>query len=310
MAKNKAKRKAAREEALEKASVETLEGELAKIEELKRAGLATNEKVQRVKVLEDALARREAQRDADAARGAPAPAPVPKVKNIGALRAPSSGMELATTAAARADSGLGERRVQDSVYYHPTLNPTGKAPPGKPQKYKAASQIRAEAEDAERAGEDEDGEDDGWGVVGEPRAGSGAEASASPGTLDVWIDGVGPPPLGPPPPLPPPPGAQRHRPPPGRRRAGRRAAAGAAGPPPRASRSPPPPGLRRVRPPCRPLGAPTGIAGDDESFPCRLRHPAVPVIAARRPAGHFGGPARARRRARPPRARVQPAPAP
>ena len=140
MAKNKAKRKAAREDALEKASVETLEGELAKIEELKRAGLATNEKVQRVKVLEDAVARRKAQRDADAARGAPAPAPVPKVKNIGALRAPSSGLELATTAAARADSGLGERRVQDSVYYHPTLNPTGKAPPGKPQKYKAASQ--------------------------------------------------------------------------------------------------------------------------------------------------------------------------
>ena len=95
MARNKAKRKAAREEALEKASVETLEGELAKIEELKRAGLATNEKVQRIKVLEDAIARQKAQREADAARGAPAPAPVPKVKNIGALRAPSSGLDLA-----------------------------------------------------------------------------------------------------------------------------------------------------------------------------------------------------------------------
>ena len=207
--------------------METLEGELAKIEELKRAGLASNEKVQRIKVLEDAIARHKAQREANAAKGAPAPAPMPKVKNIGALRAQSSGLELATTAAARADSGLGERRAQDSVYYHPTLNPTGKPPPGKPQKYKAASQIRAETEDAAAAAADEDDEDDGWGVVGEPRIGSGAETSASAGGLEVWIDGVGPPPRDPPPPLAPPPG-----------------------PPPRAAPGPPPgppPGQARRR---------------------------------------------------------------
>ena len=216
MAKNKAKRKAAREEALEKASVETLEGELAKIEELKRAGLATNEKVQRVKVLEDALERRKAQRDADAARGAPAPAPVPKVKNIGALRAPSSGWSSRTTAAARADSGLGERRVQDSVYYHPTLNP-GKAPPGKPQKYKAASQIRAEAEDAER-GEARTARTAAGGSSA--RAPARARRRALAGNARRVTDGVGPPPLGPPPPLPPPPGA-----PPG----------AASGPPPTAA---------------------------------------------------------------------------
>ena len=125
------------------------------------------------------------------------------MKNIGALRVVSAGKELATSGT-RFDSGLGERNVRDSVYYHPTLNPTGRPPPGKPQKYKAASTIRAEEEaEAEDAAEEEE-EDDGWGVIGEPRAGSGAEASVS---GDLWVHGVGPPPQGPPPPLPPPPGA-------------------------------------------------------------------------------------------------------
>lgn len=31
--------------------------------------------------------------------------------------------------------GVPEQRPENSVYYHPTLNPTGTPPPGKPQRY-------------------------------------------------------------------------------------------------------------------------------------------------------------------------------
>ena len=96
-------------------------------------GLASNEKLQRMTQLEKAIEWHEEQRKANAARGAAPAAPVVKVKNLGALRVRGSGTEI-VAAGARVDSGLGERRPQDSVYYHPTLNPTGRPPPGKPQK--------------------------------------------------------------------------------------------------------------------------------------------------------------------------------
>jgi hypothetical protein len=31
--------------------------------------------------------------------------------------------------------------LQDSIYFHPTLNPTGAPPPGKPPMYKSAAGI-------------------------------------------------------------------------------------------------------------------------------------------------------------------------
>jgi len=67
VAKNKLKRKTQRDEALETASVESLEAELRKIEDAKRLGVASNEKVQRVKALEDAIARQREQRKSEAA---------------------------------------------------------------------------------------------------------------------------------------------------------------------------------------------------------------------------------------------------
>ncbi len=36
-------------------------------------------------------------------------------------------------------------RPEDSVYYHPQLNPTGVPPPGKPARYRSAPQIEAAA---------------------------------------------------------------------------------------------------------------------------------------------------------------------
>lgn len=35
--------------------------------------------------------------------------------------------------------GVLDRRPEDSVYYHPTLNPSGMPPPGKPQRYETGS---------------------------------------------------------------------------------------------------------------------------------------------------------------------------
>ena len=164
VAKNKAQRKSARDDALKTADVASLRDELHKLHQHKKLGLASNEKLDRIKVLERAIEEREEERRAKAAKGAPEPAPAVKVKTIGALRA--RGTEIVAAGTARVDSGLGERRPQDSVYYHPTLNPTGRPPPGKPQKYKSA----ADAGEADEAAEDEDeDEDDGWGIIGQPR---------------------------------------------------------------------------------------------------------------------------------------------
>ena len=192
IAKNKAKRKEAREDALKSADVGTLRAELSRLEQHKRMGLASNEKLQRMTQLEKAIEWHEEQRKANAARGAAPAAPVVKVKNLGALRVRGSGSEI-VAAGARVDSGLGERRPQDSVYYHPTLNPTGRPPPGKPQKYKANAGAY---DDDGVAGEEGDNEDDGWGVPGEPCVVPAADAEDA---------GILPPPPGPPPSDAPPP---------------------------------------------------------------------------------------------------------
>ena len=87
MAKNKAQRKSARDDALKTADVASLRDELHKLHQHKKLGLASNEKLDRIKVLERAIEEREEERRAKAAKGAPEPAPAVKVKTIGALRA-------------------------------------------------------------------------------------------------------------------------------------------------------------------------------------------------------------------------------
>lgn len=37
--------------------------------------------------------------------------------------------------------GVPEQRPENSVYYHPTLNPSGVPPPGKPQRYKTDPSV-------------------------------------------------------------------------------------------------------------------------------------------------------------------------
>lgn len=39
--------------------------------------------------------------------------------------------------------GAAVYRPEDSVYYHPQLNPEGKPPPGKPQRYRSVPQLEA-----------------------------------------------------------------------------------------------------------------------------------------------------------------------
>ena len=39
--------------------------------------------------------------------------------------------------------GVPEQRPENSVYYHPTLNPSGTPPPGKPQRYRTAPALPA-----------------------------------------------------------------------------------------------------------------------------------------------------------------------
>eukprot|EP00740_Mantoniella_antarctica_P016588 CAMPEP_0181373738 /NCGR_PEP_ID=MMETSP1106-20121128/15571_1 /TAXON_ID=81844 /ORGANISM="Mantoniella antarctica, Strain SL-175" /LENGTH=241 /DNA_ID=CAMNT_0023491521 /DNA_START=76 /DNA_END=797 /DNA_ORIENTATION=- len=181
IAKNKASRKTQRDETLKSTDVGTLKAELARLEQQKKMGLGSNEKNQRIKQLEDSVVWHEEQRVANEAKP-PAPAPVvPKVKNIGALQ--KTGLELMSAGTgARGGAGLGERRHQDSVYYHPTLNPTGRPPPGKPQKYKAMT----DREDDKQEGDDDDDDDDeeeideefGFGGIGLPLAPPPVAASA------------------------------------------------------------------------------------------------------------------------------------
>ena len=101
------------------------------------------DKEHRIKQLENGIKWHEEQRKTNAGK-APAPAPaVPKVKGIGALK----GMEVVVAGSTGSRGlGLGTYRPQDSVYYHPTLNPTGRPPAGKPQKYKAVSDYQEEEE--------------------------------------------------------------------------------------------------------------------------------------------------------------------
>jgi len=51
--------------------------------------------------------------------------------------------------AAPGGHGVPEQQPGDSVYYHPTLNPSGTPPPGKPQRYKTTAMLEA----AQSAGE-------------------------------------------------------------------------------------------------------------------------------------------------------------
>ena len=170
IAKNKALRKTHRDETLKTADVGTIKAELANLDRQKRMGITTNEKTQRMKLLEAALASREEQRKSEEAKPPPPATVVPKVKTFGALQ--KTGLELVSTG--RGGAGLGERRPQDSVYYHPTLNPTGRPPPGKPQKYKAVADCDEEKKDGDEEDDDEEEIDEefGFGGFGLPLAGT------------------------------------------------------------------------------------------------------------------------------------------
>ena len=150
LAKNKAARKEAREDALQKSDIGSLRAELKRLQAEKSMNREmARDKEQRMKQLENGIKWHEEQRKTNAGK-TPAPAPaLPKVKGIGALK----GLEVVVAGSTGSRGlGLGTFRPQDSVYYHPTLNPTGRPPAGKPQKYKAASEYH----DEEEAGADED----------------------------------------------------------------------------------------------------------------------------------------------------------
>ena len=292
--------------------METLEGDAQAVGA--RRGLATNEKVQRVKA-ERMRSRTRCVRHAAkcsswyAARTARAPAPVPKVKNIGALR----GAELPGWSSRR-------RRRRAAVGAGRAARPgLGVLPPHAEPHRESASREAAEvqgrvADPRGGGGRGARGEDGRrgrrLGVVGEPRAGSGAEAGPRRrerstcgstgsdrrrwphrrrcrrrrgrprGGIGTRLGGTLRPGTRPPgaPPVPP--------------RGLRRASAGSAAP--RAAS----PGARR---------ASSAMTRDPPVPP--PPPPAVPVIAAAPPAVPAGQGAAPGGAPAPPRARVQPAPA-
>ncbi|XP_010546044.1 PREDICTED: WW domain-binding protein 11 isoform X2 [Tarenaya hassleriana] len=72
-------------------------------------------------------------------------------------------------------------KPEDSVYYHPTLNPTGAPPPGKPPMYKSSIGAR---------------------IPLDGTSSSGAASSSNPESEDIALAAPPPPPPPPPPPLP------------------------------------------------------------------------------------------------------------
>ena len=139
-----------------------------------------------------------------------------------------------------------EPRPEDSLYFHPVLNPTGAPPPGKPAKYRAPQPVRATG--TGRSLPPPESPTHGAGQGQQPPPQAGATLLGAPPGFPTPLDPVGispppgvwPPPPGPPPAVLPPPSA----------------------PPPAAL--PPPPG-----PPPPDLGAPTG---EGRAPPAREQH--------------------------------------
>ena len=137
LAKNKARRAEARASAAQRKDLSELEEEREKLERAKRApppgARVREDKIdERLRWLSKQIDQKSSSDAADRAAGRPAPRARPRT--------------LACTAyAVGAES---ERKPEDSVYWHPTLNPTGRPPPGKPQKWKAGVGAEAGGGDA------------------------------------------------------------------------------------------------------------------------------------------------------------------
>ena len=115
VAKNKAARREARERAADASSVKELEDEL---ERLRRAESVPGARVDRLRDKAAWLAKRVEEKRASG-----------RVDGSGARRAVPASRAHAVGATAA-------RRPEDSAYYHPTLNPTGRPPAGKPWKWR------------------------------------------------------------------------------------------------------------------------------------------------------------------------------
>lgn len=115
-AKNKARRRAARERAVDAASVEELEDELAR---LARARAVPGARVDRLGDRAAWLTKRVEEKRVSG--------------RVGASGARRVAVVSRTHAVGATDGG---RRAEDSAYYHPTLNPTGRPPAGKPWKWR------------------------------------------------------------------------------------------------------------------------------------------------------------------------------
>lgn len=174
LAKNKARRAEARSSAAQRKDVSELEEEREKLERAKRApppgARVREDKIdERLRWLSKQIEQKSASDAADRAAGRPASRARPRT--------------LACTA--YAVGAERERKPEDSVYWHPTLNPTGRPPPGKPQKWKAG--VGAEAREGDA------------GVRALPAGTSGrAEAETRVEESDEDDDAM-PPPPGPPP---------------------------------------------------------------------------------------------------------------
>lgn len=127
LAKNKERRKEARTAAAQRKDSEALRAERAALERVKDAPHVPGPNAPRLDKIEDKLRWYDKQietrtaLEASDAKAGRRSASAPTTKPVSTMYA--VGAEW-------------ERKPEDSVYWHPTLNPSGKPPPGKPQKWK------------------------------------------------------------------------------------------------------------------------------------------------------------------------------
>ncbi|KAJ8772159.1 hypothetical protein K2173_027336 [Erythroxylum novogranatense] len=166
---NKKERKKVREVGILKKDPEVLKDQIEKLEMMKADGALDKARKHKKRQLEDTLnlvlKKRKEYEDKMKEKGE---APV-MFSHLGPPRRRTSAEE---------EEKVKHPKPEDSVYYHPTLNPTGAPPPGKPPMYKSSIGPR----------------------IPLSAASSSAAASSSKVDLDNATLGV-PPPLPPPPPL-------------------------------------------------------------------------------------------------------------
>jgi len=143
LAKNKERRQEARTAAAQRKDSDALRAERAALERIKDAPHVPGPNGPRLDKIEDKLRWYDKQIEARTALEAS--------DSKDGRRTVTTSTRTKPTSTMYAVGAEWERKPEDSVYWHPTLNPSGKPPPGKPQKWKMGVEATSGAVDAGRA---------------------------------------------------------------------------------------------------------------------------------------------------------------